>query len=300
MRTMGLAVVVALAGGCTLGLSALPKEESSDPEVPLVDDPGATDPGTDPGDPSQPEPPAFDTGIGADPSDTGSTGPTSTANIVPELVVILADFGIDPASREAVAVDFGQGAFPPSVFFLVANDLWTGSYADVDNYCVVGMNAPGAVSLAPWASSTPGVIFGWDVPANALVGGDCVGRVDPVLWPDPVGDFSGLDWGVGLSAAVEPTYAAFLLANGYPQSELDNNLGHGLTGTLADAYSATGYLDGGLARSFATNSSYVVQSDAQGNWTQRTPGQMLSGGMPTAGYYTTEFVLLFSDVWPVF
>lgn len=257
---------------------------------PMFEDPAdafadpATDPGATPVDPT--------------PGD-GSSGTAALPMVDPDLLLILGDFGYDPASNQAVGVEWGGGVvYPPSVTVIVANAQWAGTFEDQDNYCVVLLSASGDLPEASWASATAGVVFGWDLPSDPEILGDCDDRIDSFTWSDPSASLASLNWSIGVSGSVDAELRQSLVDGGWTAQELDTTIGHGIGGSLGEMVDPTGYFGQGLAFGMSVDADFVISQDAGGDLVELAASEMVSGGSLEAGAYTTQMVFPWDAIGP--
>ena len=117
------------------------------------------------------------------PTDTGTAGPPEPMFEATRLIVS-AEFGYDASLDALIPVSINGVPSPPAIYFTFANDAWTGSFADSDNYCSVIIEF--ANPTQPKVVNTdPDVWFGVVFDEGSSVS-DC--NLDPTVWGDDLAD----------------------------------------------------------------------------------------------------------------
>ena len=212
----------------------------------------------------------------------------------PTTVLMLASFGYDSATGNAISFGYGADQVPSSLGFILANDAWNFTIADDANFCVVEFAAGADDAIASFdVSAIPGALFGYDKPSDTAAG-DCNNKLNPLDWPDIGAELGALEWGLTIDTAIDPEYRQLLVDNGVTEADLAELIGASLTGSLADQIDPSGALAGGLTSASVVDENFSVQFGDDQFPLPMQNTEMIVGGELQNGSYSIQFVLPFS------
>jgi hypothetical protein len=217
----------------------------------------------------------------------------------PTSAILLASFGYEPSLNAATEYTFGTSTIPAGISFLFANDQWSYSFADEDNYCAVELMVDGNIEAAN-LQAFPNVMFGFNLPVTAVANGDCNSKLDPNDWPDIGAALLAVDWGVTINTSIDADFSTQLQGS-MSAEEWDDfsstTIGGGMIGTMASALDQSGLFNGGLGSANvadeAITDSIIVVLDSAGDTVPMTTTEMIVGGELQRGAYTVQVGLPF-------
>jgi hypothetical protein len=281
---VGMAVRTWCAMGCAVVLLGCP------PPDPLDIDPVDSD-DTEQAEPDRPFAGDTDDPLPGPVLDTGDEeGPLPLVD--PAVFILLATFGYDALTGEAVPYTFGLNTYDPALDIIAASAGWDGDYANTDAYCLVKQTLTGVTPPSVLFDPFPDVLFGYAVPEDAPVAGGCAQRLDSTLWGDFQQDIADWSWGVAVKAEVDANYREQLLAaNVYTEADFDWVIGGGFAGTMAQSLSNDGFFEVAITQGLHMDASHTLLVDERGVPIPMRVEEMVVDGELQTGRYFLQITL---------
>jgi hypothetical protein len=238
---------------------------------------------------------------GGDTDDTDSLEESDVPEIPlpmvePDVIILLATFGYDAGTGEAVPYVNGTRTFQPELTVAVAETTWSGNFAERDGYCRVVQVLEEPATASPLFDPFNDVLFGFEWPQDTPVSGDCDTRLDP-LWGDFHAMVEDWVWGVALKPELEEGYRESLLAAGtFSEEDLTRVIGGGFAGTLASGISANGFFEVATTQGLRMNSAHELELDSNNGPIAMSADEMVVDGELQTGRYFIQITLQWSAV----
>jgi hypothetical protein len=221
---------------------------------------------------------------------TGDTG-AGVSYLDPSIAIIAASFGYDMEADEAVETTFGTSTSNPSILIVMANQAWSGSFADTENACIAALETGGSQARAGWVANFTTQLFGFSYDTFTTVEDDCEGTLDPNDYPDFGATMASADWAVSIAAEVSSSYADLLREQaGFEDEDFETLIGGGFGGDIGGALSQSGLVVDVLVSANAVNENFGVELNDDQSPVELTGEEMVVEGVLQSGQYNPQLV----------